>query len=352
MSKKKRAIIYPYDFKSFPLLKSLELITDYEIVDFVSPNGWGLTERDAGDMAGVSTGHVVHGDFSSSIEDCDAVIFTESYIALNYSKVLRPKIFEAADKGKDILSILSIEENQVEEISQYCDKKGAKFTYYPSNGQDFLIGDIEPKISEGYSIKEPKVPVVLVFGNGERANKFDIQLTLRKFLLENGYRVGQIGSRHYCELFGFHSFPKFMFDKRVDNVEKIQRFNRFVLELEKREDPDIIVIGVPGGIMPYTDKYHNYFGLVNYMVSQAISPDFAIFSTLFEEYFPEYFNQIKLSIKYKLGYDVNAFNLSNTKVSWDATAAKDAMQYITLAKLLLIIIQRSIGGKVCRCLTP
>lgn len=104
--------------------------------------------------------------------------------------------------------------------------------------------------------------------------------------------------------------------------------------------------------MPYTDKYHNYFGLVNYMVSQAISPDFAIFSTLFEEYFPEYFNQIKLSIKYKLGYDVNAFNLSNTKVSWDATAAKDAMQYITLAKLLLIIIQRSIGGKVCRCLTP
>ncbi len=332
MNKKKRAILYPYDFKSFPLVKSLELITDYEIVRAVSPNGWGLTERDAGDMAGISTGHVVCGDFSGSMEDCDTVIFTESYIALNYNKVLKPKIFEAVDKGKHILCVLSLEENQVEEIRDYCGKKGVEFTYFPGLGQDFLTGDIGPNVSEGYFIKEPKVPVVLVFGNGERANKFEIQLTLRKFLLENGYKVGQIGSKHYCELFGFHSFPRFMFDKRIDNVEKIQRFNRLIMELEKREDPDIIVIGVPGGIMPYTDKYHNYFGLVNYMVSQAVTPDFAIFSTLFEDYFPEYFKQIKLSIKYKFGYEVKAFNLSNTKISWDATAAKDAMQYITLAR--------------------
>lgn len=332
MSKKKRAILYPYDFKSFPLVKNSAIITDYEIVRTVSPNGWGLTEADAGHIVGISTGHVVNGDFSGSLENCDTVIFTESYIELNYTKVLRPKVFEAAEKGKDILCFLSLEKNQVEEIEDYCEKKGVDFTYFPSHCQAFHLGNTEPKVSAGYSIKEPKIPVVLVFGNGERANKFDIQLTLRKFFLENGYKVGQIGSRHYCEMLGFHSFPRFMFDKRIDNVEKIQNFNRFVMELEKRENPDIIVIGVPGGIMPYTDKYHNHFGLVNYMVSQAISPDFAIFSTLFEDYFSEYFKQIKLSIKYKFGYDVNAFNLSNTKISWDATAAKDTIQYITLAK--------------------
>ena len=52
LTAKKRAILYPYDLESFPLIRNLELVEKYVIVDVISPAGWGFIGRNAGGIYG------------------------------------------------------------------------------------------------------------------------------------------------------------------------------------------------------------------------------------------------------------------------------------------------------------
>lgn len=60
-------------------------------------------------------------------------------------------------------------------------------------------------------------------------------------------------------MLGFYSFPSFMYDSNISEVNKVLMFNRFVRKIEKVEAPDIIIIGIPGGIMPYNRQFTRAF---------------------------------------------------------------------------------------------
>lgn len=327
MPAKKRAVLYPYDLESFPLLQGMDHFKEYRITDVVSPPGWGLTGCSAGSIYGIKDNLTVASDFQETLKNCDAVIFVDSCVKLDYTKSIRPKIFEAIAAGKDIVCTMVLQENQMEEIRSSIEEKGLNFVYGHHYGE---LKSTAAGFTQNYSLREPKAPVILVAGNGERANKFAIQLSLRERFLKAGYKIIQIGSKSYCELLGFNSFPQFMYDPAIHDTGKIVLFNQFINVLDKEENPDAIIIGVPGGTMPYNEKFHNHFGMLNYMVSQAISPDFVIYSTLYEDYPVDYYERIKVSAKYKFGYEINCFNLASTKINWQATFGKDSVQYMNL----------------------
>jgi peptide maturation system protein (TIGR04066 family) len=121
-------------------------------------------------------------------------------------------------------------------------------------------------------------PVIFVLGTGERTNKFEIQLALRENMMKMGYKASQVGTREYCELLGFHSFPRFMFGNGISEISKIASFNRFIKSLERDECPDVIIIGVPRGIMPFNNRLPNGYGILAYEVSQAVTPDSTVYS--------------------------------------------------------------------------
>ena len=83
----------------------------------------------------------------------------------------------------------------------------------------------------------------MIVGTGANTGKFDIQLRVREMFLSGGYKVSQIGSKSYCELWGFHSFPDFM-NKTLNAAEKIVRFNHYVNYIANSEDADIVIVGV------------------------------------------------------------------------------------------------------------
>jgi peptide maturation system protein (TIGR04066 family) len=180
------------------------------------------------------------------------------------------------------------------------------------------------------SIEEIDTPIILVTGIAERTNKFEIQLTLRERIQKSGYKISQIGTRSYCEMMGFHPFPSFMYGNAISDVNKVLMFNRFIKKIESTEEPDIIIIGVPGGIMPLNREFTNKFGLLAFEISQAIAPDVVIASLLYEDYKPEGFDIYNNSIKYKLGFEVDFFNIANMQFDWSRAYEEHVMSYISL----------------------
>ena len=129
-------------------------------------------------------------------------------------------------------------------------------------------------------------------------------------------------------MIGFHDFPKFMFDENLSEVKKILMFNRYIWEVEVNEEPDIIIIGLPGGIIPFNNNFTNRFGILAIEASLAVKPDVAVLSIPFGDYQKEIYSKFTNIVKHKLGFDVDAVVLSNVMPEWPIISQGIEMSYV------------------------
>lgn len=313
-SKRKRAVIYPYGVEFAPVVRHRKLLSDYELSHLVSPKGWGIVGQDAGQAdKGEEIGITVEGDFVEAIDNSDILIVADCNTDDNFKKKIISNIDLAIQKGKDIICALTLDSDVLESIDSKCKENKLKFKYM-KNTTIQLEYDRD-------NLLHIETPIVFVAGLTETTNKFEIQLSLREHLIKNGYNVSQIGSRSYCELMGFHSIPDFMCSNQIGEISKIVQFNRYVKEIELSENPDIIIIGIPGGLMPFNKDLTNKFGVEAFLISQAVSPDFTVISVLYDDLQPKYFNMLSTSFKYKYGFNVDCFNMSTSQ--FDIVGSKE-----------------------------
>jgi peptide maturation system protein (TIGR04066 family) len=324
MEKSHKVLVYPFDIKFAPVLRHADILGNFEIAGLVSPSGWGLCRRDAGFAdGGDDIGIIVNDNFEKSLDVSDTVLFVEPNRSLDFEKFIYPKILRAIKENKNIICNLKLEQDKLNELESIAKQKNIEFTYF---SYEKVFNEKLIKVE----LYEIGVPVIFILGMSERTNKFELQLSLKEKLLSTGYKVSLIASRDYCELFGIHSFPQFMFDTSVSESSKIRLFNRYVKTIELKENPDIIIIGVPGGIMPFNSQFTNEFGVTAFEVSQAIRPDIAILSVFYDEYNLEYFNMISNSLKYKFGYAIDFYNMSNSLIDWMTSKEDAEIQHMTV----------------------
>lgn len=335
-------MIYPFDCEFSALLRHKSILKDYKISSLVAPNGWGTNEKDAGcEDGGPSIGIIVTNNFNKSMGDCDTILFTprtnnhqyvRDLITGNdeFNQVILKNLHTAICNNKNIICTMELDDEDYKSYSSLCRDKNLLFNYYVKNT---ALMDME--VSEEM-IEEISSPIICVFGIGERQHKFDIQLALREYFIDLGYQVGQIGTKNYCELLGFHSFPEFMFSTNVSESNKVVLFNRYVKRIEIEEKPDVIIIGIPGGFIPYDNEVTNRFGITAFLVSNAITPDASICSVPFEpNYNNMFFEHTALSVKHKLGIEIDCFNLSNIQFDWYAFQDSKTKEYLTLDNVIV-----------------
>lgn len=323
---KRKMIIYPYDLESSTIVRHSDFINEYEIVGLVSPAGWLLNDKDTCSSDGEDNlGITIYNSFDNIFDKCDTICFVESIIGLDFIDVILPNIKKAIDANKDIICLIRLDELNRKEIELECNAKGITFTYYNNSNDENINGDYETN-----KLFDIETPIIFVMGVGEQMQKFEIQLALRENIQKSGYKISQIGSRHYCEFLGFHSFPYFMFCESVTESNKIFMFNHYVKKIEIVEEPDIIIIGIPGGVMKYNSQFTNRFGITAYEVAQGVIPDIAILSVNYEEYEYENFEKLGECFKYKLGCEIDCFNLTNKKIDWSVSKKFNSLTYLTL----------------------
>ncbi|WP_313562015.1 TIGR04066 family peptide maturation system protein [Ruminiclostridium cellobioparum] len=325
---KERAIVYPYDVEFSPILRNADILEKYNITGVVSPSGWGLGGKDAGSIdSNRTTGIYISDNFDEQLDKCETVIFTQPYHYIDFTKSIYPKINKAIEAGKNIVCLLKLDEIKKAEIKKKCIEKMVNIIYHSNS---YSYKHIERISVENEHIYELSTPVIFVTSIAERAYKFEIQLALREQLTKMGYNVSQVGTRACCEMFGFHSFPEFMYNCSIPESNKVVLFNHFIKKIEETEKPDILVIGIPGGVMPYNKMFTNRFGILAYEVSQAVNPDVAILSTLYDDFKPEYFQRLSLAMKYRLGFEIDCYNLANVQFDWLKAKEEKKPHYTSL----------------------
>ncbi len=121
-------------------------------------------------------------------------------------------------------------------------------------------------------------------------------------------------------------------NENKDDTQKIILFKKYVKCIEMTEQPDLIVIGIPGAIMAINKKHHFDYGVTAYMVSQAVAGDYVIMNMLYgKKYTTEQLEELSKVCKYRLNFEVDSFHLSNAWLD-PSTLKDDQLRIIKLGK--------------------
>lgn len=309
----KKVLLFPYNYNCCEILRYKDMLTEYEVIGVIAPYGWGVSGKDAGIVDG---GRDIGINILESIDygqEFQGILIVADYTNEEIERAVLVYIADAISHNKEVIFATEV-------------SKKIKELYSDQSEQITYLTDKPPIIKHRWKLLKINTPIVAIAGMNELTHKFKIQLEVNQYFRKKGYKVSHIGSKQYGELFGIHSFPDVMYSD-LNETEKIYCFNKFIKDIEKQEQPDMIIVGVPGGVMPYNEKFPGYFGITMFEVMQAIRPDVLIMSCLYENYNTEYFDNLATGIRYKFGIDVDAFNISTFQVDTNESEQNRVLQY-------------------------
>jgi len=295
-----KAAIYPYSESYEPFVRHQQLIHKMKVESLISPIGWGLKD----DCVKTNKGKLkVTDDFNSGIEKCSAVWFVDdAYISLS-EEIIKKRLFEALQQDKKIIF--------TRDSGSEFNKKIRKII--PS-GREIVIGAkkydfIKDDRKVYYDIN---TPVIFILGITENTDKFEVQVGLREQLIKKGYVVSSVSTRSDSTILGMHDFPNFMFDVCISETDKILSYNHFVKKIEWDENPEVIIIGIPGGVFPISKIKPNYFGITAFEISSALTCDYAVLCSSYLDYSKDlnYFSKISNGISEKLGFIIDYHHIA------------------------------------------
>lgn len=319
-------LVFPYDIQFTPILRHPMLMKNHSIRGLVSFEGWGFTGKDAAAADGGRPLHMpVYSSFDEVPEEYESIFFSEPAQRVDIENMLVPRMLEAVQMGKNIINSLPLSESQEMMLKEQCAKHGV---YFKNLRDSSNLVKVTPVRSE--ALLSIETPVVFVLGTTQRTNKLETQFSLLEQWSSMGYKVSLIGSRGYGDFLDAHAFPDFMLEGGLTETEKIIKFNRYLREIEASEKPDVIIIGIPGGVAMLNQQITNHFGICAYEIAQAVRPDAVVLNTFYEQYTAEYFERVSLLVKYRLGFDIDAYIIANTQYDWISSNQAHTQVYTSL----------------------
>ncbi len=293
-----RTLVYPYDENFEPFIKYGNFVEEIEITEVLSPVGWGLQNEKIGENISIKT-NINEIDW----EKIDALLLIDTVRMNIQTDEILEVVKSSVKYVKSVVLNRDIDEKLYAYVVDIC--KNEKVRLIDVRVQTQL------QASDNNQLKPIYTPIIVVAGMGECCNKLEVQMFLKKYLNTLDYNVCVVSSRKNTEIVGVHSFPSFMYGNQMEESEKIIGFNHYIKKLEIEEKPDIILVGIPGSIMPITEKHSEYFGVFAFEVFNAIKSDMLLFCIHNNIYTNEYFEELKKLCKYRYQTEIDAIIVSN-----------------------------------------
>lgn len=317
----KNAVLFPYEDELEFVVRNRFILKDITLVGLLSLPGY----RSVNSVICDDIKYVVHTDIESIADETDIeVLFIIRGTRICEFGLLYEMCENAARRGISIWSsvLLSPEENK--QLMLLCKKNGVRFKNLSdlSKPQDFF----------SKALPEIHTPVMAITGMGERCEQLAIQLEVINRLHKKGYDVSGISSVSQDLFYRIHPLPNYMLGHLIDEQSKILNYSHFVKQIEKEEKPDIIVISVPGEIMPLTRKRTGNFGISAYEIFNAVTPDFTVLSLYQDSYQDKYFDEINKLLSYRFNIVADCFYMRSLCIDKFSVNLEMPLKYVASDK--------------------
>ena len=251
-----RAALYPYNKEMHALVRHAKHL-HFTIAGIADPVGKGLVGKDAGEAIGVEPfGVRIVPKLEDALAGADTLVlgYVDQLSQLSKKDLLGEAIQTALERGLNVFSFLAVDPETYADLYDLAQSKGLRLEF-----PDFDFADVQRCLAAQGSERTVDVPVVGVFGTSSQQGKFTLQLALRQKLIEQGYKVGQLGTEHHSALFGMDfSFPMGYAAPRDLPLQYYGPYlDHKMREINAAKKPDIILVGCQSGTIPYDVANHN-----------------------------------------------------------------------------------------------
>jgi uncharacterized NAD-dependent epimerase/dehydratase family protein len=248
----RRASVFPFSKEVHSLVRFRHLLP-FELVSVSDIAGRRTVGKDSGTLLGLPTnGLVVSARLEEAMESADTLIlgFTSRLGQLQRREVGTDILARALRAGKNVYSFEPFLLPHHGDLLTEAAERRLRIAWPALTYEDLL--ELRRSVREPVDYHE--TPILGIFGTSPSQGKFTLQVLLGNALRTMGYRVAQIGTEHQSLLFGMvDCFPS----GHVSNVflrppKWREYFHLRYQQLKRDMDPDIIIIGSQGGIVPFS----------------------------------------------------------------------------------------------------
>ncbi|MDR2600097.1 MAG: hypothetical protein LBC73_07460 [Oscillospiraceae bacterium] len=300
--------LYPFVAELLPIVRHFnQLQEQYAITELISPQGFGLSGKDAG--------------FVCNHRDIGLTITNEAYLHMQWetliisecvdTKIIDDKEFfneiakSALESNKKVSYYGRKCEDIPKHIFEFIDLYKSKINIH-TDDKMFLKNDALYKESGNIN-----APIILIGGLLKEADVLEVLVQLYLKLSKDSLSVTVITREPICTMFGFYNINHILMNKDIIESEKIHAINLYIAYLERLTKPDIIIIEAPDAVMQYSEFVHNGYGILTQMLCHAISPDYFICCLPFIFGVEAFINAISEDFNRRYGIPISVVHLSN-----------------------------------------
>lgn len=289
----KKIVFFPYHPDLRTIIDHRYVMKDYQLAGFIS------FKEDKNMIHQLN--HILEledASYDQLLHSCDAVIILDNYRDFKTDKYYQV-IEDAISQQKDVY-ITPLAQTQLD-LKSYLGKYQL-LECLPDNTESIEETVNQNKHSVENKIYELDVPVIGVLGQGKHCDKFENQVLL-KAVLEEEYETTVVTTNALGALFGCFTIPSYIYENHSFE-QKVLYFNRYIYEISKLGNPDVMVLGIPEGIAPFERQEFHHFAEYPLIATSAVSIDMAFLCTYFMRG-----SRLEYGLKKMAEFCLNKFNI-------------------------------------------
>lgn len=297
---KEKVIIYPVNDEVRAFIEFSEIRTDIEVKKCCVPQSWHTYGR----TISFGSSRIVEIEaIEESIAnlEIESIIVLNNIVGFNFNILICPYLQSIKKFNKKLHFAVPLSDQE----AKFLDTAGIQFDVFASR-----VSAMKIEVSDKRLLKIA-TPIVAVLGMFEYTDKSSTVLYVHNYLKRKGYNVKTVLTQN--NMLGFpdcYSFPSEMFNNNYTEAEKIIYFNHYIRKIEIKEKPDVIVIGIPGEIMALDKRHNGNFGIMPFLIGNAVNCDYAILNVFANFSSKEFVEQLNSACRDKYLIDISAVVVS------------------------------------------
>jgi peptide maturation system protein (TIGR04066 family) len=317
--------IYPFYSQILPIVDNFdEMQSIYSLKAIISPPGLGLIGHNAGYACNKKNDNfIVAGleELNSSYWDTLHLFRPPIEMSLDSSFICRT-METAISKGKHII-YYDYEKGEISKEILDLQKR---------NRNEFFIRventDPYNNYHEWGNFFKLTAPVILVGGLVQCPEMLDVLLSLSKHFIKSEINPIVVTNQPIGQLFGFHNIHHLFSSQQVTESLKIREINRYFAAIEKKDFPGVFIVEAPDAVMRYGDIDPNGYGILTYMLAQAIKPDIFICCVPVELAESNFIENLSRDFQIRLGTPIHIVQVSNIVIDTADLIQRKQLSYI------------------------
>ena len=307
-----KVALYPIFADTLPVARYLmKYRHDIEVIELLAPKGSCVCGRDAGYLDNrEDLGSIVRPYDQADVDSWDELyILRHETIGLT-NNMYHQMIYEPMVK-----------------IAQAANRRiiGYPFQDEEINDPELMTNVLESSTFKKHgTIKQIKTFMAFVGGVIAEANAFETMLDLYGEL-QKSLCVVAFSSSMNAEVCGVFSLRNLLYGKQFTDDQKVFAIERKISEICRERKPDMILLQLDEPLMPFSDTQTGGFGIIPYIISQAISPDYCICCLPFGYATPSFVKQFEQGIEGRFSFSIDRWHMSNALLDYTTmTTIRDA----------------------------